>query len=54
MKKIYNSPKVFVVLLDTQKMVCASDPTAGIDTSESVDANKVESRRGGSMWDDED
>ena len=52
MKKIYNSPKVLVVLLDTQEMICVSGPGAGIDPTGSVDADKVESRRG-SFWDDE-
>ncbi len=53
MKKIYNSPKVLVSLINTQKMVCTSVPNAGIDPSKSVTANDVESRRG-SSWDDEE
>ena len=54
MKKIYNSPKVLVVLMDTQEMVCASDgPNVSINKDGSVAAENVDSRRG-SFWDDEE
>ena len=54
MKKIYNSPKVLVVLIDTQKMICGSET---LDGSKSVtNINDLQSRRDnrGSFWDDEE
>ena len=54
MKKIYNSPKVLVVLIDTQEMICGSET---FDPSKSVtDINDLQSRRDnrGSFWDDEE
>ena len=57
MKKTYNSPKVLVVLLDTQDMICGSlDPVGGKGTvsEEFVKSGTAGESRRGSSWDDED
>lgn len=54
MKKTYIQPATKVTLLAVQQMICVSGPNASINTSDSVDAANVESRRGSDFWDDEE
>lgn len=54
MKKTYIQPATKVTLLAVQQMICTSQPNASINTSGSVDAVNVESRRGSDFWDDEE
>ena len=53
MKKTYNSPKVLVVLVDTQDMICDSLPKSQTTIN---DNNAVLGRRDnrGSFWEDEE
>ena len=52
MKKTYIQPATLIKRLAIHKMICVSDPSAGINTTTSVSANKIESRRY-SIWDDD-
>ena len=54
MKKIYMMPETLVLKIQTSSMIAASDPDVVINPSEEVEAGSVESRRYGSMWDDDD
>ena len=48
-------PALVVQKIATHKMICTSDPNVRVSTSESVDADKVESRYSKyNVWDDED
>ncbi|MBR4644908.1 MAG: hypothetical protein IKO73_07115 [Bacteroidaceae bacterium] len=58
MKKLYISPELLIVQLSSRTTILqASDPDVGIDGSESVDADLVETREsvitGKSVWDEE-
>ena len=53
MKKTYMKPCTLLTIVGVHQMICVSDPVLGIDHSGNVDADKVESRRGG-LWDDEE
>ena len=54
MKKIYIKPCTLLTKVGVRHMICASDPKLSIDREGSIDAGKVESRRGFSIWDDEE
>lgn len=54
MKKIYMMPETLVLKIQTTSMIAGSDPQAALDPSEEVEAGSVESRRYGSIWDDDD
>ena len=54
MKKIYMMPETLVLKIQTSSMIAASDPDVVINSEEEVEAGSVESRRYGSMWDDDD
>ena len=52
MKKIYNSPKIFVVKVESNQMICES---AVLDKSQSItNSEGFGSRGGGSFWDDDE
>ena len=54
MKKTYISPDMNVITIEQHLMADpTSAPGVGINSSGSVDAGSVESRRGG-LWDDDD
>lgn len=53
MKKTYIQPATLITRLAIQKMICLSDPAAVINTSGSVSADKIESRRY-SLWDEDE
>lgn len=54
MKKLYISPRVLVVLIDTQEMICGSETLDGSNSVTNI--NDLQSRRDnrGSFWDDEE
>ena len=54
MKKIYIKPSTLLTKVGVRHMICASDPNVTINQEGSIDAGKVESRRGFSIWDDEE
>jgi hypothetical protein len=54
MKKTYMQPAILLTKVAAQQMICTSNPDVTIKQNESVDAGSVESRRGGSFWDDEE
>jgi hypothetical protein len=54
MKKIYMMPETLVLKIQTTSMIAASDPDVVINSEDEVEAGSVESRRYGSMWDDDD
>ena len=56
MKKTYMKPESIVCKIHTRSTILtpASDPVLRIDRSDSVDAGNVESRCGGSLWDDDE
>ena len=54
MKKIYQTPETVTTKIATTMMIAASDPNVKVDSTESVDADKVESRRNYNIWDDEE
>ena len=54
MKKSYIQPSLFIERVAIQQMICTSDPTAGVDTTSTVDADKLDSRRTFSVWGDDD
>ena len=57
MKKIYNIPAVKITMLDTtHQLLSASDPNVTVNTSGSVDAEKVDvksSTASYNVWDDD-
>ena len=52
MKKIYQNPEIKIVKVQTAQMIAASEQRGFGDSVES--ASGADSRRGGSLWDDED
>lgn len=54
MKKIYQIPETVIMKIATSMILSASDPNVKVDTTESVDADKVESRRNRDVWEDEE
>lgn len=54
MKKTYIQPAMLIARVAIQKMICASLPTAGIDTSGNIDAEQLDSRRSPNLWDDDE
>ena len=55
MKKTYLQPETLVCLLHTGNVILeASKPEAVIDTNETVDPTKIESRRNYNVWGDEE
>ena len=54
MKKTYRKPSTLLTYIGVHRMVCESIPGVTINPNRSVNATEVESRRGGSIWDDEE
>ena len=55
MKKIYNAPKINVTELKASQMICASDGILSTsETDRITDSGSFGSRRGNSLWGDED
>ena len=55
MKTIYQKPETTTTKLVMEQMILtASDPKAQIDTTITVEANEIETRRSFSVWDDEE
>lgn len=54
MKKFYMMPETLVLKIQTTSMIATSEPDVVINSSEEVDAGSIESRRYGSMWDDDE
>ena len=54
MKKTYIQPVMLTKRVAIQKMICASTPDAVVNTLGQVEADKIESRRSFSLWDDEE
>ena len=54
MKKTYINPTMTVVKVKTRSLLTVSDPNVGISTAGFVDAEKVDSRRSASIWDEEE
>ena len=53
MKKIYVSPTVMVVAVTMQKMIAASNENE-ISIGDNYSGGTIGSRRGGSLWDDDE
>ena len=56
MKKIYIIPEALTICLNTRaSILVVSDPTAGVDTSKSVDANDLDVKviTDKNVWDNE-
>ena len=51
MKKIYNSPKIFVVKVESYQMICESGV---LDKSQSITTSEGFGSREGRFFDDED
>ena len=54
MKKTYMKPSILLKNVGVRHMICESQPRVGINQGGSVNANEVESRRGFSIWGDDD
>ena len=55
MKKTYMKPESIVCKIHTRSTILTpASPGVGINRSGSVDAGSVESRCGGSLWDDDE
>ncbi len=54
MKKIYMMPETLVLKIQTASMIAVSEPDVVVNPDEEVEAGSIESRRYGSMWDDDD
>ena len=54
MKKTYIKPSILLKNVGVRQMVCASEPQVSINRNESVAAGSVDSRRGFSIWGDDD
>lgn len=54
MKKIYSSPKFYVVNLNTADIVCASGGTDYIGKGEGEGSHEARARQRNSIWDDDD
>ena len=55
-RKAYISPELHVVLMETQKMIAASDSdTMNVTVSgDEINSGWADSRRGRSIWDDDE
>ena len=54
MKKTYMKPCILLTKVGVRHMICESGPNLVINKQGSVDAGNVESRRGFSIWGDDD
>ena len=54
MKKTYINPTMTVVKVKTRSLLTVSDPNVRISTTGSVNAAEVGSRRGYSIWDEDE
>lgn len=54
MKKIYMMPETLVLKIQTTSMIAVSEPDVVVNPDEEVEAGNIESRRYGSIWDDDE
>ena len=54
MKKIYQNPEIKTVKVQTAKMVATSTTQIGVSETNYNGSSTVESRNGGSFWDDDE
>ncbi|MBR2237896.1 MAG: hypothetical protein IJ887_08500 [Prevotella sp.] len=54
MKKTYMKPFILLTNVGARQMICNSQPQLLINRNGSVEAGSVESRRGSSIWDDDE
>lgn len=55
MKNTYIHPTILIQRVTIQQMICASGgPEVIVNTKASVNSDNIESRRGSSLWDDEE
>ena len=54
MKKNYQIPECKVVKIATISIIASTSPNAAVNLNRSVDAGSIESRRGFSIWDDDE
>ena len=53
MKKIYKNPTTEIVNIEMAQMIAASEITVGVSETP-YDGEQIESRRGSSLWDDDE